>query len=190
MSAPSAAELRDGQEKAEAGKLTEGSKQREQSQPSLQPNPAGGLPNWGDFKLNFHYLLLPLNLCSSIAKKDPHISPVDMHMHLVPHPQPAGTHYLSRRVAPRVARSVSCHFVMLGSCKRVARRLGGRRQKVKATAGTRGLITTFGASRPSLRGLITQSHANCTGNTGKQHDAEAGVNRFTKTMKQLKRQTT
>lgn len=97
--------------------------------------------------LNFHYVLLPLNLCSSITRKDPHTSLVDMHMHSVPHPRPVGTHYLSRRVAPRVARSVSCHFAMLGSCKLVARQFGGRRQKSKATAGTRGLITTFGASR-------------------------------------------
>lgn len=37
---------------------------------------------------------------------------------------------------------------------------------------------------------MIQSHANCTGNTGKQHDAEAGVNRFTKTMNRRKSQTT
>lgn len=35
---------------------------------------------------------------------------------------------------------------------------------------------------------MTQSHANCTGNTGKQRGAEAGVNRFTKTMNGCKTQ--
>lgn len=34
------------------------------------------------------------------------------------------------------------------------------------------------------------SHANCTGNIGKQHDAESGANQFTKAMNRRKPQTT
>lgn len=36
---------------------------------------------------------------------------------------------------------------------------------------------------------MTQSHANYTGNAGKQRDAQAGVNRFTKTMNRHETQT-
>lgn len=129
------------------------SRKTDRGQQTARAEPALKL---GRFKLNLHCLFPPLNLCSSIAKKDLHISSVDTD--LVPHPRPVGTHYPARRAAPRVARSVSCHFAMLGSCKRVARRLGGGRYKVKATAGTRGLITAFGASRLLSAGAWWLSH--------------------------------
>lgn len=41
-----------GRERREWEKLTEGSRRRgKQNRSSLQPNPAGGSPNWGDLKL-------------------------------------------------------------------------------------------------------------------------------------------